>query len=205
MTLQLGPHFYTFIPASIPGKAVLLLLHGTGGDENDLVPLGQIMMPGAAIISPRGNDVENGMARFFRRLASGVFDQQDLVARTHELAQFVELALVEHDLTTSEIVAVGFSNGANVAASLLMLHPGLLTAAALLHGMMPLDDVPAVDLSGTRVFVAGGKIDTLITLAQSQALEQVLLKANAAVTAYWSDDGHTITPGEFAAVKVWMN
>ncbi len=143
---------HRFVPApesAQPPPAALLLLHGTGGDEDDLVPLGRALVPGWALVSPRGKVLEGGAPRFFRRLAEGVFDQEDLVARTHELAGFVEAAAVEYGLDRDRIVAVGFSNGANIGASLLLLHPGLLAGAVLLRAMVPFEPDPLPDLTGT--------------------------------------------------------
>src|SRR5262245_58410879 len=132
---QLG-HVHTFLPAK-SGDAVLLMLHGTGGDENDLVPLGRALRPDAAILSPRGNVLEHGMPRFFRRLAEGVFDQEDLARRTDDLAQFVESAAAQYGVDQDKITAVGFSNGANIAASMLLRRPGTIRAAMLLSPMVP--------------------------------------------------------------------
>jgi predicted esterase len=153
-----------FVHRYFPGESgvTLLLLHGTGGDENDLVPLGRELAPGAAILSPRGKISEYGAARFFRRLAEGVFDHEDLVFRTHELAGFIEAAAEEYGLDLSRLVAAGYSNGANIAASLMLLHPGLLRAAILLRAMVPFEPEGKPDLSGMPVFLAAGRRDQMI-------------------------------------------
>ncbi|MDQ3793347.1 MAG: alpha/beta hydrolase, partial [Actinomycetota bacterium] len=148
-----------FVHRYFPGDSgvTLLLLHGTGGDENDLVELGRELAPGAGILSPRGKVSEYGAARFFRRLAEGVFDQEDLVLRTHELAGFIGGAAEEYGFDHSRVVAVGYSNGANVAASLMLLHPGLVRAAALFRAMVPFEPEPVPNLSGIPIFLAAGR------------------------------------------------
>src|ERR671920_1283811 len=140
---------HRFDPAKEPGAPTLLLLHGTGGDENDLLPLGRMLDERAALLSPRGKVLENGMPRFFRRLAMGVFDQEDLVNRTHELAEFVTASASEYGFDPGRVFAVGFSNGANIAASLLLLHPSLLAGAVLLRPMVPFEPDTPPGLSGT--------------------------------------------------------
>src|SRR3954465_11764357 len=128
---------HRFVPASKLGRAPLLLLHGTGGDENDLIPLGRALSPGSALISPRGKVLENGMPRFFRRFAEGQFDQEDLAFRTEELAGFIQSASVQYGFDAKQLFAVGFSNGANIASSLILRHPELLAGAILIRGMVP--------------------------------------------------------------------
>src|SRR5438093_4095070 len=129
-----------FIHQLVPGnsKRTLLLLHGTGGNERDLIPLGHDLDPNASLLSPRGKVLENGMPRFFRRLAEGVFDLEDLQKRTHELADFVVSAAEHYKIDIKHIVAVGYSNGANIAASILLLRPEVLSAAVLFRAMVPL-------------------------------------------------------------------
>nr|MDQ3387566.1 alpha/beta hydrolase [Actinomycetota bacterium] len=131
----------------------LLVLHGTGGNERDLIPLGRDLAPGASILSPRGKVLENGMPRFFRRLAEGIFDHEDLLFRTHELADFIEAAATEYNFDKSKLIATGYSNGANIAASLTLLHPGLLKAAVLLRSMVPFEPEVTPDLSRMPVFM----------------------------------------------------
>src|ERR1700687_3702213 len=138
---------HRYIPATRPGLPLLLLLHGTGGDENDLLPLGEKLSPGSALLSPRGKVLENGMPRFFRRLAAGVFDLDGLKARTIELAEFIAAARKSYGL--EKPVAVGFSNGANIAASLLLMRPGTLSGALLMRGMLPFEPDPLPDLKST--------------------------------------------------------
>jgi phospholipase/carboxylesterase len=195
-----------FVHRFFPGESgvTLLLLHGTGGDENDLVPLGQELAPGAAILSPRGKVSEYGAARFFRRLAEGVFDREDLVFRTHELAEFVESAAEEYGFDPSKLVAVGYSNGANIAASLMLLHPGLLRAAVLFRAMVPFEPEVTPDLSGMPVFLAAGRMDRMILPESTERLAEILREAGADLDLRWRDTGHPLTYEEVAEAKEWL-
>ena len=194
---------HRFIPGTRPGPAPLLLLHGTGGNEHDLIPLGQALAPGAPLLSPRGQVLENGMPRFFRRLAEGVFDLDDLRNRAAQLAQFVAEARQRYDLDTPPI-AVGFSNGANIAAAMLLLHPGTLGAALLLRAMVPLvpNSLPA--LGDVRVLIAAGRQDPIVSPEQSKALADLLVSAGADVTLHWTQAGHNLTPDDLQAGMRWM-
>jgi predicted esterase len=185
---------HRFVPATRPGVPPLLLLHGTGGTEDDLLPLGERLLPGAALLSPRGQVLENGMPRFFRRLAEGVFDLDDLRRRTNELADFVDAARRTYDLGPRRPIAVGFSNGANIAASTLLLRPGTLGAALLLRPMVPLVPDPLPTLTGVPVQINAGTADPIVTPAQSEALGKLLERAGAAVTVDWIRGGHGLTP-----------
>ncbi len=189
-----------FVHRFFPGESgmTLLLLHGTGGDENDLVPLGRELAPGVAILSPRGKVSEYGAARFFRRLAEGVFDHEDLVFRTHELAGFVEAAAEEYGFDPSKIVAVGYSNGANIAASLMLLHPGLLRAAVLFRAMVPFEPEVVPDLSGMPVFLAAGRMDRMVPPQNTERLAEILREAGADLDLRWSNTGHALTYEEAA-------
>ena len=186
-----------------PG-ATLLMLHGTGGDENDLVPLGRELAPGAAILSPRGKVSEYGAPRFFRRLAEGVFDHEDLVFRTHELADFIEAAAKEYGFDLSKLVAAGYSNGANIAASLMLLRPGLVRAAVLFRAMVPFEPEEIPDLSGIPVFVAAGRMDRMISPQSTERLAEILRQAGADVDLRWRDTGHALTYEELAEAKRWL-
>jgi phospholipase/carboxylesterase len=189
-----------------PGEtdATLLLLHGTGGSEDDLVPLGRDLASGAAILSPRGKVSEYGAARFFRRLAEGVFDQEDLVFRTHELADFVENASEEYGFDLSKLVAVGYSNGANIAASLMLLHPDLLRAAVLFRAMVPFEPEETPDLSGMRVFLSAGRRDRMIPPQNTERLAEILREAGADLDLRWRDTGHPLTYEEVAEARDWL-
>jgi phospholipase/carboxylesterase len=189
-----------------PGESdtTLLVLHGTGGSEDDLVPLGQQLAPGAAILSPRGKVSEYGAARFFRRLAEGVFDHEDLVFRTHELADFIEAASEEYDFDLSKLVGVGYSNGANIAASLMLLHPGLLRAAVLFRAMVPFEPEETPDLSGMPVFLAAGRTDRMIPPQNTERLAEILRQAGADLDLRWRNIGHPLTYEEVAEAKEWL-
>ncbi len=188
----------------LAGGTTLLLLHGTGGDENDLLPLGRSLLPGAGMLSPRGKVLERGAPRFFRRLAEGVFDQEDLARRTSELAQFIESATAAYALERDGVVGVGFSNGANIAASLLLRRPGLLRGAVLLSPMLPYEPEALPDLSGTSVFIGAGRTDPVAPAEQVERLATVLRKTGADVTLHWQNAGHTITKDELDAAQRWM-
>jgi predicted esterase len=194
---------HRFIPGA-PDKPVLLLLHGTGGDENDLLPLGEALLPGAARLSPRGKVLENGMPRFFRRLAEGVFDPDDLRKRTHELADFVEAAREAYDLGERRPVAVGFSNGANVAAAMLLLRPSVLGGALLVRPMVPLVPDTLPDLRGVSVQINAGQVDPLVPAPQSEALGTLLEKAGASVELRWIAGGHALTREDLDVGKSWF-
>ena len=163
---------HEFVPGS--SKWTLLLLHGTGGNEHDLIPLGREIDPAAAILSPRGKVLENGMPRFFRRLAEGVFDEDDLKKRTHELADFVGAAAKDYEFAADQVVAVGYSNGANIAASLLLLRPEILRAAILFRAMVPLLPEKLPDLSSARVWIGAGNQDPIIPTSETQRLVDLL-------------------------------
>jgi len=195
---------HRFDPAKEPGAPTLILLHGTGGDENDLLPLGRMLDERAALLSPRGKVLENGMPRFFRRLSMGVFDEEDLVNRTHELASFVEEAASEYGLDPKRLFAVGFSNGANIAASLLLLRPDLLAGAVLLRAMTPFELETLPDLSDTPVYLAAGRSDQMIPPESTERLAELLREAGAEVTLDWQPGGHGIGRAEVEAARDWL-
>ncbi len=191
-------------PGTRPGASPVVLLHGTGGNENDLLPLGQALAPGAPLLSPRGQVLENGMPRFFRRLAEGVFDLDDLRRRAGDLARFIGQARGRYNLGDAAPVAVGFSNGANIAAALLLLHPGTLGGALLLRAMVPLVPDALPDLRDVRVLIAAGRHDPIATAEQTQMLADLLARAGADVTVHWSQAGHNLTPDDLQAGSRWM-
>jgi len=203
MTEDLG-FVHRFVPAEEESASTLLLLHGTGGDENDLLPVGRMLDERAALLSPRGKVLENGMPRFFRRLAEGVFDEEDLRERTHELAEFVEAAVNEYGIDPRRLFAVGFSNGANIAASLLLLHPGLLAGAVLLRAMTPFEPETAPELSGTPVYLAAGRSDSMVPAENTERLAELLQEAGAEVTLDWQPGGHGIGSAEVEAARDWL-
>ncbi|AHY46292.1 putative esterase [Rubrobacter radiotolerans] len=196
-----------FIHRYVPGKddTTLLVLHGTGGSEKDLIPLAKDLAPEANVLSPRGKVLEFGAPRFFRRLAEGVFDHEDLVARTHELADFVRWAADEYGFDAGKLVAVGYSNGANIAGSLMLLYPDLLSGAVLFRAMVPFEpeeDLP--DLSGVSVLIAAGSVDQMIPQSQTERLAQILTESGADVDLRWKDTGHGLTYEEVAEAREWL-
>jgi phospholipase/carboxylesterase len=204
MSAELG-FTHRYLPGEDESSPTLLLLHGTGGNEEDLVPLGETLAPDAAFLSPRGKVSEFGAPRFFRRLAEGVFDHEDLLFRTHELAEFVEAASEQYGFDPSKVVAVGYSNGANVAASTILLHPGLLRAAVLFRAMVPFEPDLTPDLSGMPVFLAAGRMDRMIPPDNTQRLADILDEAGADVDLRWRDTGHPLTYEEVGEAKEWLS
>ncbi len=203
MAIKTAPSFaYRHVAATDAAQPPLLLLHGTGGDENDLLPLGQMIAPGAALVSPRGKVLENGMPRFFRRLAEGVFDEADVVRRANELADFVLEAREQHGLAAP--VAVGFSNGANIAAALLLLRPGVLAGAVLIRAMVPLGQPPAADLAGTPVLVLTGAMDPIIPEENAGRLAAQLAAAGAQVDHEVLPAGHNLTQVDIRLARDWL-
>lgn len=183
-----------------------LLLHGTGGNEEDLMPLANELDQRAAILSPRGKVLENGIApRFFRRLAEGVFDIEDLKFRTNELSNFVKNASKAYGFNLQHVVAVGYSNGANIAASMLLLRPEILSAAILFRAMVPL--VPAVlpDLTNKHIFMSSGLHDPIIPKQETESLFGLFKKAGAEVSLYWQNSGHELRIEEIKKAKEWLH
>ncbi len=201
----LSGFIHRFVPATGGATApVALLLHGTGGTENDMLEVGRTITPGAALLSPRGKILENGQPRFFRRLAEGVFDEADLILRTHELADFVAFAATHHHFDPRNVIAIGYSNGANIAASLLLLRPETLRAAVLLRAMVPIVPEALPDLKGVGVFVAAGETDPLISQAGTEQLATMLREAGADVSLQWQPVGHKLTSPEMVSAREWI-
>ena len=206
MSAELAGFAHNYLPGDRDGSGItLLLLHGTGGNEDDLIPLGQQLLPGAAILSPRGKVSEHGAPRFFRRLAEGVFDHEDLLFRTRELADFVEKAADQYGFDRQRLVAVGYSNGANIAASLMLLHPGLLRAAVLFRAMVPFEPEETPDLSGMPVFLAAGRRDTMISPDNTERLAAILGEAGADLDLRWRNVGHPLTYEELEEAREWLS
>lgn len=195
-----------FLHTFVQGRSVrtLLLLHGTGGNETDLIPLGRELDSDANLLSPRGQVLENGMPRFFRRLAEGIFDEEDLIRRTHELADFVEQASKKYGLNQQKLFAVGYSNGANIAASLLLLRPGTLAGAILLRPMVPIVPEPLPDLKGVPVLIVSGRYDPIIPPDEALQLVAMLRSAGAEVTVSLENAGHGLTEGTVEISKRWL-
>ncbi len=205
-TSDLG-FIHKFVPARSGSSHVvtLLLLHGTGGDENDLLPLGNELWPGAALLGVRGKVLENGMPRFFRRFAEGVFDVEDLKSRTEELAHFIDAASKRYDFSTKRLIAVGYSNGANIAASLIFLHPHYLAAAMLFRAMVPFTPDFIRDFSHLSVFIGAGRLDPIVPSGQVEELGAIFASGGADITISWSQGGHELGEDDIRAAKTWLS
>jgi len=197
---------HRFVPGGAGSAPTLLLLHGTGGNEDDLVPLGSMLDPAAPLLAPRGNVLEHGMPRFFRRIAEGVFDVEDLKRRTLELADFVAAAAARYGFDPARVVAVGYSNGANIAASLLLLRPGALAGAILMRPMVPFEPEGAVapTLAGVPVLIAAGRLDPVARPEQAAHLEQLLRERGAEVSLHWAEAGHGLERAEIEVARAWL-
>ncbi|MFN2509568.1 MAG: alpha/beta hydrolase [Chthoniobacterales bacterium] len=195
---------HRYLPPSAGSSRVLLLLHGTGGDESDLLSLGRELVPGAALLSPRGKVSENGAPRFFRRFSEGVFDEEDVIRRANELADFVGRAATEYKFDAGQVTAVGYSNGANIAAAMLLLRPEILAHAILFRAMVPLSHLPRLDLSGTRVLLSAGRHDPIVLLENVQRLGGLLRTAGAEVTLQIQEASHGLITEDIAVAKHWL-
>jgi phospholipase/carboxylesterase len=195
---------HVYQPATSPEAPTLLLLHGTGGDERDLLALGPALSPGAGVLSPRGQVLERGMPRFFRRLAEGVFDLDDLRQRTDDLANFVTRAAAHYGFDASRVMAAGFSNGANIAASLLLLRPEVLAGAILFRAMVPLVPDPLTTREGRHVLLSNGSADPLISAAETERLAALLQAAGIDVTLRVQRAGHELTPVDVTQAREWL-
>jgi phospholipase/carboxylesterase len=187
-----------------PSAPVLVLLHGTGGTERDLLPLAQQISSESAVLSIRGNVLENGMPRYFRRLAEGVFDVEDLLIRTKELNDFLDQSANDYGFDRRNVVAIGYSNGANIAGSLLFHYKDSLKAAILHHPMVPLRGVDLPDLSGVPVFISAGENDPICLPQETEDLAKLLKNAGASVTVYWEKFGHRLAASEVVAAAAWF-
>lgn len=196
---------HKFIPAREAGAPTLLLLHGTGGNEQDLISLGNMIDQNASILSPRGKVLENGMPRFFRRFSEGNFDIEDLKFRTAELADFVSHSSKKYRFDPASVVGVGYSNGANIAAALLLLRPETLGSAILFRAMLPLKVEKLPDLSEKKVFISAGRFDTMIPREGTVALQKTLESTGADVTLNWVNSSHSLTQGEVVTAREWLS
>lgn len=205
---QLG-FVHKFIPSEgskDQNSLTLLLLHGTGGDETDLIPIARMLeITNASILSPRGKVIENGMPRYFRRLSEGIFDIEDLKFRTNELAEFVQNASKTYALNLNRIVAIGYSNGANIAASVLLLRPEILSNAILFRPMIPLVPNTLPNLTSKRVLISAGLHDPIVASYQTKDLFDLLEKVGAKVSIQWQNSGHELTQRDIVAARKWLS
>lgn len=194
---------HRYVPGAA-GAPTVLALHGTGGTEEDLIPLAQQLAPEAHVLAPRGRVLEDGMARFFRRLAIGVFDEADVRRAAGELAEFVALAARQYGFAANRVFALGYSNGANVAAAVLLLHPECLAGAALLRGVLPLTPEQDPNLAGRPVLIAAGTSDPYAPVPRVEALAELLGRAGAEVDLRWQAAGHDLTPSDLYGLREWV-
>jgi predicted esterase len=195
-------HIYR--PPTAPGAATLLMLHGTGGNEHDLVPLAAELLPGAGVLSPRGKVLERGMPRFFRRLSEGVFDIEDLKQRSAELADFVQEASKHYRFDATRVTAVGFSNGANIAGSLVLLRPGVISRAVLYRAMVPLVPDPLPVAASTSVLISNGRVDPLVPVAETERLASLFRAAQINVSVVWQQAGHQLVHDDITNARAWL-
>jgi predicted esterase len=197
---------HRFIPANVDSTSprAFLLLHGTGGDEADLLDLGRALDPNAALLSPRGKVLENGAPRFFRRLAEGVFDEADVIARARELASFVEQATTHYKIETRRLVAVGYSNGANIAAAMLLLGAASFSRAILFRPMVPFSPTEHVDLQAIRALLVAGKFDPIARLEVVERLRALLATGGARIDVQVQDSGHELTGADVESARHWL-
>jgi predicted esterase len=191
-------------PGKTPESPTLFLLHGTGGNEQDLLPLAPELLPDAGVLSPRGQVLERGMPRFFRRLAEGVFDLEDLRVRTAQLADFVTAAARQYGFDAARVIAAGFSNGANIAASMVLLRPGVLHRAVLFRAMVPLVPDPLPSLPRTPVLVSNGRADPIVAATETERLAALLEDAGAEVTLVWQAAGHHLVQEDLIRAREWL-
>lgn len=196
---------HRFVPAeeSASGET-LIVLHGTGGDENDLIGIGQAVAPGAAILSPRGNVLEKGAPRFFKRLAEGVFDPKEVRSRGEELARFIRAAISSYQLDAGRIHALGYSNGANIASTVMLIEPGLLQSAVLLRPMLVYEPEERRDLSGSAALISAGRMDPIVPVESVERLVELLEASHAEVTVKWQLTGHNLVPSEVREAADWF-
>ena len=204
MTDDLG-FIHRVVPAKNSSSAeTLVVLHGTGGDENDLIGIGQAIAPDAAIVSPRGNVLEAGAPRFFKRLAEGVFDPKEVRSRAEELALFIRAAVITYRLDPTRVFALGYSNGANIASAVMFVEPGILQGAILFRPMLVYEPSEKSDLTGSAVFISAGRMDPIVPAASVERLAELFESARAEVTLKWQLAGHNLVPSEVSEAADWL-
>lgn len=203
MAAQTSDFIHKYFPADAPDGVTLLLLHGTGGSEMSLASLGQAIDREAGQLSPRGKVSEGGAARFFRRIGEGVYDMEDVARQSEALANWITAARAEYGIAADKLVAVGYSNGANIAAAVLLRHPGVITRAVLIRAMMPVEDL-SPDLSGTKILMLAGQYDPLVPAGESERLAQAFKQFGADVTLETFPTNHSITNEDLVAARTWI-
>ncbi|HMI44253.1 MAG TPA: alpha/beta hydrolase [Gemmatimonadaceae bacterium] len=204
MTDDLG-FIHRFVPADEAASGeTLIVLHGTGGNENDLIGIGQAIAPGASILSPRGNVSENGAPRFFKRLAEGVFDPKEVRSRAEELAGFIRAAIAKYGLDVTPLYALGYSNGANIASTVMFIEPDLLQGAILFRPMLVFEPEERSDLSGFSVFISAGRMDPIVPVSSVERLVELFEASRAEVTLKWQAAGHILAPSEVREAAGWL-
>ena len=193
---------YRYVPGHRP--ETLLLLHGTGGDETDLLGIGQAVLPGAGLLSPRGPVLENGMPRFFRRFGEGVFDEEDVKRRAAQLGDFLRDKAAEHEFDLTKVMALGYSNGANIAAAMLLTGAATFSRAVLVRAMVPLEPDPIPKLAGAAVLLSAGRYDPIATPAQTRRLAELLEGSGATVAVHEESSGHEMNRGDIEAARLWL-
>jgi predicted esterase len=204
MTHDIG-FTHRFVPAEDKTSAeTLVVLHGTGGDENDLIGIGQAVAPGAAILSPRGNVLENGAPRFFKRLAEGVFDREEVRSRAEELSRFIRAAISKYGFNPERVFALGYSNGANVASTVMFIEPGLFRGAIMFRPMVVFEPDEHPDLSGAGIFISAGRLDPIVPTKSVERLAELFEASRAEVTLKWQQAGHNLLPSEARDAADWL-
>lgn len=196
---------HRFVPAEDSASGTtLIVLHGTGGNENDLVGIGQSVAPGAAILSPRGKVLENGAPRFFKRLAEGVFDPKEVRSRAEELARFIHASITKYGLDASRIYALGYSNGANIASTLMFIEPRLLQGSVLFRPMLVYEPEQRANLSDASVFISAGRMDPIVPVKSVERLVELFESSQSEVTLKWQQAGHNLVPSEVREASDWL-
>jgi predicted esterase len=195
---------HRFRPGAPGSRDTLVVLHGTGGTEDDLLGLAQTVAPAAAVISPRGKVLEAGAPRFFRRLAEGVFDPAEVRARGEELAEFIQAAVARYELDANCVFALGYSNGANIASTMMLIEPDLIRSAVLLRPMLVFEPEEKTDLAGRSALISAGRVDPIVPTASVEKLARLLQERGAEVTLKWQLGGHNLVPSEIKEAAEWL-
>ncbi len=199
------PHQHFFQKSTNPEeKRVLLLFHGTGGNEMDLIPLAERILPGVSYLGIRGNVIEHGMPRFFKRLSEGIFDEADIKLRAHELDSFIREAATSFGFSSENVMALGYSNGANIITALNFLHPGLISTSLLLRPMTPLVPANAPDLSNSNVWLSFGSVDPLMPPGEIEKLSGLYTEYGANLTVNIEQAGHQLVQNDLTKASEFL-